>query len=178
MTIKVHHTLLMTGAAGGLGTAMRDRLKANCEVLRLSDRSDFGAARDGEEVVLADLAARVLADHAPAAFEGGRELALQDDAPGQQLSAHPLMLELALRNLVDNALRHTPPGTQVLVRTWQTPGEFGIDVLDDGGGPAHAPTHAPAPADKGSNLGIGLTLVRRIASEHGAELQAAPLRCR
>ena len=57
MTIKVHHTLLMTGAAGGLGTAMRDRLKANCEVLRLSDRVDFGAARAGEEIALADLAA-------------------------------------------------------------------------------------------------------------------------
>eukprot|EP01032_Pedospumella_encystans_P028222 gene28222-31880_t len=48
MTIKVHHTLLMTGAAGGLGTAMRDRLKANCEVLRLSDRADFGTARAGD----------------------------------------------------------------------------------------------------------------------------------
>ncbi|MFY8043640.1 MAG: NAD-dependent epimerase/dehydratase family protein, partial [Rhodoferax sp.] len=56
MTIKVHHTLLMTGAAGGLGTAMRDRLKANCEVLRLSDRADFGAARAHEEIALADLA--------------------------------------------------------------------------------------------------------------------------
>lgn len=56
MTIKVHHTLLMTGAAGGLGTAMRDRLKANCEVLRLSDRADFGPARAGEEIALADLA--------------------------------------------------------------------------------------------------------------------------
>ena len=56
MSIKVHHTLLMTGAAGGLGTALRDRLKANCEVLRLSDRADVGPARAGEEVVLADLA--------------------------------------------------------------------------------------------------------------------------
>jgi len=50
-----HHTVLLTGAAGGVGTALRDRLKANCNVLRLSDRSDFGAARAGEEIVLADL---------------------------------------------------------------------------------------------------------------------------
>jgi uronate dehydrogenase len=56
MTSKVHHTLLMTGAAGGLGTALRDRLKANCEVLRLSDRADFGPARAREEIALADLA--------------------------------------------------------------------------------------------------------------------------
>lgn len=56
MTIKVHHTLLLTGAAGGVGTALRDRLKANCDVLRLSDRVDFGPAQAGEEVVVADLA--------------------------------------------------------------------------------------------------------------------------
>ena len=56
MTIKVHHTLLLTGAAGGLGTALRERLKANCEVLRLSGRGNLGTAREGEEIVLADLA--------------------------------------------------------------------------------------------------------------------------
>ncbi len=56
MTIKVHEKLLLTGAAGGLGQALRERLKANCDVLRLSDRVDFGAAQPGEEVVLADLA--------------------------------------------------------------------------------------------------------------------------
>lgn len=56
MTIKSHHTLLMTGAAGGLGQAMRARLKANCEVLRLSDVSPMAPAQAGEEVVQADLA--------------------------------------------------------------------------------------------------------------------------
>jgi uronate dehydrogenase len=39
-----------------LGQALRERLKANCEVLRLSDRMDFGAAGEAEEIVLADLA--------------------------------------------------------------------------------------------------------------------------
>ncbi len=56
MTIKVHEKLLLTGAAGGLGKALRERLKANCTTLRLSDRQDFGAAQAGEEVMLADLA--------------------------------------------------------------------------------------------------------------------------
>ncbi len=56
MTIKNHHRLLLTGAAGGLGKALRERLKANCEVLRLSDRAAFGDAAEGEEVMLADLA--------------------------------------------------------------------------------------------------------------------------
>lgn len=56
MTIRVHEKLLLTGAAGGLGRALRERLKANCKVLRLSDRADVGAAGPAEEVVLADLA--------------------------------------------------------------------------------------------------------------------------
>ena len=56
MTIKVHHRLLLTGAAGGLGTALRERLKANCDVLRLSDRGQLGTAGPAEEVSVADLA--------------------------------------------------------------------------------------------------------------------------
>ena len=56
MTIKVHHRLLITGAAGGLGTALRERLKANCDVLRLSDRGKLGTAGPAEEVSVADLA--------------------------------------------------------------------------------------------------------------------------
>ncbi len=56
MTIQSHHTLLMTGAAGGLGQVMRERLKANCAVLRLSDVSPMAPAQAGEEVVQADLA--------------------------------------------------------------------------------------------------------------------------
>lgn len=56
MTIKSHDRILMTGAAGGLGVALRERIKGNCRVLRLSDRLPFGEAGHGEEVMLADLA--------------------------------------------------------------------------------------------------------------------------
>jgi len=56
MTIKVHTKLLLTGAAGGLGQALRTRLKADCEGLRLSDRADLGVPAAGEEIMLADLA--------------------------------------------------------------------------------------------------------------------------
>ncbi len=56
MTHLSHDTILMTGAAGGLGQAMRGRLKANCRVLRLSDRMPMASAQNGEELVQADLA--------------------------------------------------------------------------------------------------------------------------
>ncbi len=56
MTIKNHKRLLLTGAAGGLGKALRERLKANCDVLRLADIANVGEAATGEEVMTVDLA--------------------------------------------------------------------------------------------------------------------------
>jgi uronate dehydrogenase len=49
------HRLLLTGAAGGLGQVLRPRLKKRCDVLRLSDIADLGAAQPGEELVAARL---------------------------------------------------------------------------------------------------------------------------
>ena len=56
MTSNLHNRILMTGAAGGLGIAMRGRLKANCGVLRLSDSVAIGAQQAGEELMQAELA--------------------------------------------------------------------------------------------------------------------------
>ncbi len=42
--------LLLTGAAGGLGRVLRPRLKACCDVLRVSDIADLGVAAPGEEL--------------------------------------------------------------------------------------------------------------------------------
>lgn len=47
--------LLLTGAAGALGTVLRDRLPALADVLRVSDRAPLGAAREREEAVPCDL---------------------------------------------------------------------------------------------------------------------------
>ena len=48
--------LLITGAAGGLGTMARRRLPHLAEVLRLSDRGDLGEAAAHEELMPCDLA--------------------------------------------------------------------------------------------------------------------------
>ena len=47
--------LLLTGAGGNLGQELRPRLKAYCDVLRVSHRRDLGAAAAGEEVQIAAL---------------------------------------------------------------------------------------------------------------------------
>ncbi len=48
--------LLLTGAAGGLGTVLRPRLQAHAQVVRASDIAPLPAAGPGEEVVRCDLA--------------------------------------------------------------------------------------------------------------------------
>jgi uronate dehydrogenase len=52
----VFSKLLLTGAAGQLGRELRPRLKAYCDVLRVSDQNDLGEAAVGEEIQTADLA--------------------------------------------------------------------------------------------------------------------------
>jgi uronate dehydrogenase len=50
--------LLITGAAGGLGSVMRTRLAHLAETVRLSDIVDVGPAGPNEEVVACDLGDR------------------------------------------------------------------------------------------------------------------------
>jgi len=83
------------------------------------------------------------------------------------LHAQPMLLELSLRNLIENALRHTPAGTQVVVEVWQNASEVGVSVSDDGQR-ADAPRPAQAPVSSG--LGLGLRLVQRLAEQLGATL--------
>ena len=118
-------------------------------------------------VVLGELAARLIASHAPAAYESGHELSLLEPEEPIAVLAQPLLLELALRNLIENALRHTPGGTQVVVAVWQTPQAVGVSVSDDG---RRAQAATVLPAEKGG-LGLGLRLVERIAEQLGAQLE-------
>ncbi|WP_407315914.1 NAD-dependent epimerase/dehydratase family protein [Pseudomonas sp. nanlin1] len=48
---KPWHRLLLTGAAGGLGTVLRESLKPHCEILRLSDIAPMPAAAGPHEEV-------------------------------------------------------------------------------------------------------------------------------
>ena len=57
------HRLLLTGAAGGLGKVLRERLKPFAEVLRLSDIAAVADAADAsEEVVPCDLSNKQAVD--------------------------------------------------------------------------------------------------------------------
>ncbi len=87
----------------------------------------------------------------------------------------PPMLELAVVNLLDNAIKYSDTGRSVEVLADQTDGELTISVLDHGCG--IAPEHLPRVferfyrADKGRSrelggTGLGLAIVKHIALAH------------
>jgi signal transduction histidine kinase len=84
-------------------------------------------------------------------------------------------------NLLENAIRHTPPGTQVRASVRRAGGEARIVVEDDGPGIADDmrdrlfERFARASGDRGGSFGLGLSIVKAVAEAHGGsvELQAA-----
>jgi two-component system sensor histidine kinase QseC len=116
------------------------------------------------------LALRVVSEHAALAHELGQDIALEAPEQAVVLSGQSTLLELALRNLVDNALRHNPAGTYVEVRVARDhAGQVRLSVSDDGVDFSAARTAAPETGSD-NGLGIGLTLVERIAQSQRALL--------
>ena len=140
--------------------------------LARAQRSEGGSsAGEQSPVDIAEVAGRLVAVHAPLGHASGHELALQLPESVVSVRVSPLLLELALRNLIANALRHTPAGTQVEVEVWRRSGACGVSVSDDGqraGAPA--PSVAASQAQSGG-LGLGLRLVERMAEQMGARLE-------
>ncbi len=137
-------------------------------------RAQSLTGEQAEPVDLCALALRVVSEHAALAHELGQDIALEAPEQALVLQGKSTLLELALRNLVDNALRHNPSGTYVEVRVARAhTGQVTLSVSDDGGDFSNARTAAPDTGpDTGpdNGLGIGLTLVERIAQSQGAQL--------
>lgn len=118
-------------------------------------------------VDLCEVARLVCTQHLAFAHDGGQTLALDVPPEHVWVKGHPELLRLALRNLVDNALRHNPRGTQVEIAVHRLDGgEVALSVNDDG--------HFDPDGSARSGMGVGLTLVRRIAHALGVTLKHEP----
>lgn len=148
--------------AGRILTQLLDLARAQ----RAAGAADAAAGEPAQDTVLGEVAVRLISAHAQLAHESRHEISLVEDGGEVRVRVNPMLLELAVRNLVENALRHTPAGTQVEVRVWQDADGCGIAVSDDG---QRDGVSAP-PAQASSGLGLGLRLVERIAEGMGAQL--------
>ena len=117
---------------------------------------------------LNDIAGDSVEALAPFVFANGHTLELSCEG-NASIRAVPALIENTIANLVQNAVRHTPAGTHITVRTH--PGRV-LEVCDDGPGFAAVQSrHLDTGRIKSSDaLGVGLKIVERIADLHGARL--------
>ncbi|HEY0393651.1 MAG TPA: HAMP domain-containing sensor histidine kinase [Candidatus Elarobacter sp.] len=134
-------------------------------------------ARDHEvhAVDLAELVQAVAADAADEAARRGVELELQIDG-NPSTRGNALQITRIVANLVDNALRHSPPGEAVHLRAWSERGAALVSVRDRG--PGIAPQNAARIFERfwradpargaGAGTGLGLAIVDALAKRHAA----------
>lgn len=94
------------------------------------------------------------------------------------LQADPVLLEQALFLLLDNASKHTPPGTHVHVAAQRVDRELMLDVTDDGPGiPAAMRPRVFHRFERGptsSGMGLGLPICAAILRAHGGSAALLP----
>lgn len=153
-------------------------LKTFAALLRISEVED-GARRSGFVVVdLAEIGQDAVDFYEPLADEKGIGLRFErDTAAPVRLAGDASLLFEAISNLLDNAIKFTPPGGQVTVRMLSSAGRAGIAVSDTGPGiPAHEREavlrrfYRTEKSRSTPGSGLGLSLVAGVAGLHRMEL--------
>ena len=126
-----------------------------------ADRSTF------RSIDLAALSRAVVSDVAPWVYDQKNSIAF-DDVGAAVVEGHPSLIENAVRNLIENAVRHTPWETAIEV----TAGPGARVSVSDNAGLLRPDPKPGAPADGLPDpSGIGLEIVRRIMKLHRGTLE-------
>jgi signal transduction histidine kinase len=126
-------------------------------------------------VDLAAVAAEAITDTHELALARSIDLAL-DAAPGSVVRGNGEALRILARNLIDNAVRYTPPEGSVLVRCRSRAEGALLEVTDTGPGIPAAERDRVfdrfyrRAAAQANGTGLGLAIVKSIAGHHGARV--------
>lgn len=148
----------------------------------IDDLQDLAAADAGalrlhlEPVRVDDLLGQVTAAHQGLAETAGITLTVSPAAVSPLLDADPVRLRQAVSNLVSNAVRHTPPGGRVTLRSYVSGDVVAVEVADTGSGiPADEVPHVfdrfwraeKSRSRSTGGSGLGLAIVLKLAEAHG-----------
>jgi heavy metal sensor kinase len=184
MRAELDVTLREIDPAGGEHAALLsvreevDRMSRTVDNLLTLARADGGALELLRGTVELDQAAQSAA--APLqALATSQRVRLRLELEPVSLRGDAQQLRLALTNVIENAIKFTPPGGEVTITTWAADGEVGVTVTDTGPGiPAAAQPHvfdrfyradASRSRDSGGS-GLGLAITAAIAAAHGGRV--------
>jgi len=143
------------------------------QLLRVAQLDALAIDPSGK-VDLAATATDVAAYLAPLAIDAGREIEVEGAERPVLVRGNSGAVHHALRNLVENGLAHTAPGTAVTLRVHPT---GAVEVQDRG--PGIAPAHRPQifrrfwrgdRAGTRSGAGLGLAIVDKVMAVHGGRV--------
>jgi signal transduction histidine kinase len=126
-----------------------------------------------EKADLRAICAEVAEFAAPLALAKGKNIALSGSDAPVWINGNPEMLSRAIRNLVENAINHSPPGTTVEIVV-ESSGM--VRVLDEGPGIKEDERELifqrfwRRDRRRTGNAGLGLSIVQRIADTHAATI--------
>jgi two-component system sensor histidine kinase QseC len=101
-----------------------------------------------------------------------------DEVNAVPIVANTLLINIMIRNIIDNAIKYTPP--QGMVRVGVIGSEHQVRLCVEDSGPGIAPDQyenslkrfhrCVETANKAQGTGLGFSIVQRIATIHGADL--------
>jgi two-component system sensor histidine kinase KdpD len=110
----------------------------------------------------------------------GREVTTDVQDEAHQVPFDPVLIEVVLINLIENAIKYSPPGAPLEVGARVRDGNAEVEVADRG--PGVSADHAPRIFDKffrveereGGGVGLGLAICRGIVAAHGGRIWVDP----
>jgi signal transduction histidine kinase len=161
-----------------LGAAVERAIHLVEQLLALARSEPQEAVLDFEKTDLAAAAAEAIRDTHDLALARNIDLGLEA-TPGLYVHGNREALRTLARNLIDNAVRYTPPGGTVQVRCRSAPQQAILEVSDSGPGiPATDRERVfdrfyRRAATQEGGTGLGLAIVKAIAERHGAQVELA-----
>lgn len=146
------------------------------QLLLLASGEEGRLALQREKVELCTLCSRLIEFYEPLAESVGKTIVLE--AVEADASCDPRLIERALSNLIENAIKHSRDGEGIVLRLEKGKNRIQMGVLDSGPGIPVADRERIFdrfvrldPARHGQGGGLGLPIARMIARLHGGELR-------